>query len=329
MDSDEYFKIPILSLNDDLIAVELDLYIKLPNNKVLKIANKGESKKPIVEKYLKKNVNFLYLDKKQFHFFTKNFSSSLDISENAKNKKSIKEQAQELNELNIGYQTLKSLFEHKAINQTSIDVAKKITKRALGIVQEGNTLKHLQTFKKECVQEFMRSIITAHLACFVLDYFKWSSESIKEKVVLGSILCDITLSQDDFKKLKAHQGLPSELPENIRNHPFDVVQLLSKQSGLVEADTLIMIEQHHEIPGRQGFPKGLHHSRISPLTAVFIVVNYFVEQLMAVDFSEDQKKERIENTYSVIPSKFEYGHLKKAADALYKVLMTDELPSNI
>ena len=322
----KFISIRIEALKDNDLALDFDLFIKLSSGKTLKIAHKAEPKNTILDKYLEKGVEELLLDKHQYNAFIEQMADHLRIKDGVEEeepKLTPEEQALEMKKLNNGYETLKSIFQHDQIEQNSMSMAKSITKRALNIVREGQTLKYLQEFRKSCGQEFMRSIITSQICCCMVDHLPWGNESVKEKIVLGSILCDITLNKQSFEELRSHKGTLEELPTHILNHPYDVVRVLSSQPGLVEPDTLILIEQHHELPAGDGFPKGLEFNRISALTATFIVGNYFVERLMTSEFEEHQKNERIENTLAVIPLKFNIGHFKKAADALEKVFRDD------
>ena len=322
MSTNQYVKVNISALKVYGGGIDFDLFLKLTNSKVIKIGNQGEDKTVLLAKYELKGITSLLLSREHYDDFVKRAMNDLEthVNSTSENKEQkLEEQREDLKRLDAAQAILRSLFELECIDESSMGLAKNVTKGALKIIGQGHTMKNLQDFKKNCSQEFMRAVITSHVSCCMIDFFPWSSPSSKEKVVLGSILCDITLTGEMFKKLRAHKGTPEELPKEIFNHPFTVLKLLSQRPGFVESDTLIMIEQHHELPDGKGFPKGLSFNRINPLPSIFIVANYFVEKLMSAEFSAEHQEERIINTLSVIPSKFYQGHFKKAADALEKV----------
>jgi response regulator RpfG family c-di-GMP phosphodiesterase len=67
----------------------------------------------------------------------------------------------------------------------------------------------------------------------------------------------------------------------------------------------MIISQHHELPEGNGFPNALHHTRIAPLSALFIVAHDFLfyfertKNANLVTFAKEQEH------------RYTQGHFKK------------------
>jgi hypothetical protein len=68
-------------------------------------------------------------------------------------------------------------------------------------------------------------------------------------------------SSEEIQEYKLHPLKASELSKVMHNIPPDV-------------DTILL--QHHEKPDGKGFPNGITHSKMSPLSTVFIVAHDLV-----------------------------------------------------
>ena len=100
-------------------------------------------------------------------------------------------------------------------------------------------------------------------------------------------------------------------------HPQDSCRkLMESKSNLFDHEVLSIIEQHHESPDGQGFPKGLSSSQILKLPAFCILASSLMKKLIEEDFNPD-KKEKIINELS---TKFCKGHFQQAMDALKSAL---------
>jgi HD-GYP domain-containing protein (c-di-GMP phosphodiesterase class II) len=123
------------------------------------------------------------------------------------------------------------------------------------------------------------SHLTAYLACAVASQMKWGSEQTFMKLNLACFLHDITLSNHELAaetSLKAVEANTAKYTaQEIRaykGHAREAANLASRFSE-VPPDVDAIIAQHHELPDGKGFPLALNHTRIAPLSAIFIVAH--------------------------------------------------------
>ncbi len=121
------------------------------------------------------------------------------------------------------------------------------------------------------------STLLAYLACCISTFLEWHSVTTQYKLSLAAFLHDMTISDHGLARF---QTLPELFgsgkvfsPEEIRgfqNHPSEAADLVA-DLPLIPPDVGLIIAQHHERPDGSGFPRGLRASRISPLSAVFMI----------------------------------------------------------
>jgi len=98
-------------------------------------------------------------------------------------------------------------------------------------------------------------------------------------------------------------------------HPTHAAALVREFKQL-PADVDVIVEQHHELPDGTGFPAGLKHQKISPITAVFILAhrlytfNSHHQQPGSIGILADFEKS--------LPDTFQVGEFKKVIQVLRK-----------
>ncbi len=179
-----------------------------------------------------------------------------------------------------------------------------------------NIFRIFKQFKKKCNAEFLNAIFVSFSTSCMIDRYYWQSDKVKEKVSLGVMLSDITLSGNDFERLSEHNGPWNELPGKIFRHPLETVEKIQKFTALQGKELQEVIEFHHEMPDGSGYPRGLDHRRIPLLACVHIVARHFVEDLMAIEFDFKRRDELMAKLYV----KFNKGHFKSALFTIYEFL---------
>lgn len=95
-----------------------------------------------------------------------------------------------------------------------------INNRAIALINESPSIySFVKRFKKNCSDEFLRSVLTSYIMALMIDQFLWKSDAVKEKAALASMLCDVLLEKEDFQILHQWEKEGGELPEHIRTHP--------------------------------------------------------------------------------------------------------------
>ena len=80
-----------------------------------------------------------------------------------------------------------------------------------------------------------------------------------------------------------------------------------------------MVEQHHERPDGTGFPKKLRHTTITLLSAIQIVAEDFIENLIATNFDHRLHDEILRKFLN----RYYQGNFRKAAMSLCKMFGMD------
>lgn len=208
------------------------------------------------------------------------------------------------------------------INQIGVDVdtvrlLKTVNQRAMELLNESPTLyAFVKKFKKNCSDEFMRTTLTSYVMSLMIDQFDWKSDPVKEKGALASMLCDLILEKSDFEKYRAALKAGEVVPDELRTHPIEVAEKLRARRGLIPAETLTIIEQHHELPSGKGFPLGITANRFNHLSCIFILSQQFVELLFLENFNYQKRLEIIQK----LRQTYECKSFEKSLEALTAVV---------
>ncbi|MEE3079390.1 MAG: response regulator [Bdellovibrionota bacterium] len=167
------------------------------------------------------------------------------------------------------------------------------------------------------------SYIMAHIGLLInisvgiSKHLDWASEQTLEKFIFAAYLHDLALGPetrlakiDDLSvlEIKDHEFTKEEI-DLIKYHPSASKKLIEHKSG-IPSDVLTLIEQHHELPNGQGFPRGIEHKRITPLSSVFIVSHWLT------DFIINNPKWTVDKFLSKYKSKVKGPHFRKAMKAI-------------
>jgi len=220
--------------------------------------------------------------------------------------------------VNAAMETVKGIINQLGVEPETVRLLKTINGRAMTLLQESPSIfAFIKSFKKNCSEEFLLSILTNYIMSLTIDKFPWRSEQVKEKGALASMMCDMTLTKEDFKILRDYEKNGGELTDKLRRHPADIAENLKRNKLLIPIETITIIEQHHELPDGTGFPHGINSNRFNQLSAIFIVAQQFTSMLHDSGYDYELRSEII----SKIRTK--YGSSKmfdKAIDALVGVV---------
>ncbi len=137
------------------------------------------------------------------------------------------------------------------------------------------------TFRTEV--EMIINISTA--ICMQMD---WNTEKTLEKFVYAAYLHDFSLvDRSDLARIHSTEalvGLKDKLsPEDyqfVLDHPNATCKSLDSLKEITP-DIALMIAQHHELPSGKGFPAKITHTKIPPLSVVFIIAHDLTHYLLA------------------------------------------------
>ncbi len=130
------------------------------------------------------------------------------------------------------------------------------------------------------------------LCCVVAHNIGWHSEITQQKLVMAALMHDHFVDNAYYSDLDILNNLNQSSKDNKAyfQHPLKAAELARSLKGL-PSDIDHIILEHHERPDGSGFPRGLSSSRISSLSALFIIcesmVIYFHGKTMSQKLLDD------------------------------------------
>ena len=127
-----------------------------------------------------------------------------------------------------------------------------------------------------------KSLLTAYLAENLARKVGWDSDSTKNKLIAAAVLQDIALPEDSMSKIntlsefKKHDFNEDEL-EKFINHPTVAANFANQFISYPDIDHLI--ENHHELSQRKGFPNRPSSSRFTQMIALFNTAQYVAGEI--------------------------------------------------
>ncbi len=286
-DEEKLIKIPITQLvkfSDSFAGAEIHLSVA---GKFVRLNYATDEFLDILRRLQQKEVEQVYIRQSEVKVIMKEIQESLSARKFYQSKTTVEEKVEVLDE---SMKTVKNIINQIGVDSETVTLLRLVNVRTMSILQESPGLyAFIKRFKKNCSEEFLRAMLTSYVLALMVDKFPWRSESVKEKGAMASLLCDLLLDKKDFEILRKWEKDGGELPEHIRNHPFEIAEKLRQKRDLIPFETITIIEQHHEMPDGSGFPDGINGGRINQLSAIFIVSQRFIELLCDTNFDYEMR----------------------------------------
>lgn len=130
------------------------------------------------------------------------------------------------------------------------------------------------------------SMALAYMSCAFARALGWNSEFTLKKLALASVLHDIVLERDESARIRTTDEI-SELRQGghnndalaVENHPLLVAELVRSMHDYPLGVDLL-VAHHHDLPGSRGFPSLPDARKIDQLSALFIFMHDFVDRYM-------------------------------------------------
>lgn len=164
------------------------------------------------------------------------------------------------------------------------------------------------------------STALAHISCCIAQEMSWTSDNTFNKLILASLLHDTMVTNPELAKITLLKDLevrkkefPDEQTRAYLQHTIKAAEVV-KTFKEVPPDVDNIIIQHHEgeLPlSGSGFPRGLSHNYIAPLSALFIVAHDLTQEVLtaAEGFS-------LESFIDKKKGEFDQANFKKIMTAL-------------
>ena len=173
------------------------------------------------------------------------------------------------------------------------------------------------------------SMLLAHLACALAAEMEWKSETTYHKLTLAAFLHDIAIANEDLARFNTLKELGARLlaeptaftPEEVaafKQHPVKAAEI-ARLFDEVPPDVDVILLQHHERPDGSGFPRGLTHTWISPLTAVFIVAHDLVQFILEMPKGAPFDEAAIQEFLGKHKEEYGFSNFKKATEGIRRI----------
>jgi len=273
---DHYCKIPI----DDFISEQnpkYDIYIKLSENKFLKVIHKGGkfSEERII-KFKEKQVEHLYIRQEDFHIFV-GFTNVLCRTVADKKISLAPPKIMRFVEY-TGEIVMQQIFQSTLLDVNKFIDAKQFIESSIkAISNEECLMQVLDSLDAHVDSLYTHSVGVSMLSYLIAKAMGYSNSKILFNVALGGLLHDIgkkeiskeilnkprfKLTQNEIDIYESHPLRGKIILESIKNIPTEVITITY---------------EHHENGLGRGYPRGIDKKRINPMAQIVSVADLFIE----------------------------------------------------
>ena len=140
--------------------------------------------------------------------------------------------------------------------------------------------KELVHMALDCDVDFVK--LQTYFADTLASKYGWDSETTKKKLIISAILQDIAVPDEAMTKINTlprleEEGYEEDQIEKFINHPIAAANYAKQFTTYTDIDYII--ENHHELPGRKGFPNRTSGSKFTQITAVFNSAQYIAGEV--------------------------------------------------
>ena len=290
-----------------------NVYVKLSNHKYVKVINAGSTfDRHDIEKYREKKVSHLYIRNDDFERFQVTIHETPFLTF----------QSDKMSEADLQkclgntHAILKEMILEIGITREIADLAEKSVDEIVNLAyQQQDLAELLKNMQLRLDYIYDHSFLTSIVCCEILKHMHWNTEDKVKKLVMAAILHDIKISDPNICKIDSSldtrlQSYSTQERKAFFAHPMET-SLLITGVDFISPEVASIILQHHETPEGDGFPNGLHHSKLSLLSCIFIVAHAFVQKNLELDFDPDQQNKIFEE----LIKRFSLGSFKSVLDA--------------
>ncbi len=257
-----------------------DLYLAITTKSYIKIIS---AEKPYthatLSKYARKNVKYLYIKKdEQIKYLEEETKKCMKALKVAKPEdKGI--YLLLLRSITILHQFILAL----GVTDTVLAFTNAIAEAIVQQYRSKQTLKAILKVYPTFYQGIAsKSLLTAFLAQAFAWKIGWESNTTKMKLAVSAILQDITLPEETMAKansLKSDyiKGHDARAIEEYKSHPVKAAEFAKQFTNFPDIDYII--EAHHELPNRKGFPNRPSSSKLTQICAVFNVAQHIAAEI--------------------------------------------------
>lgn len=255
-----------------------DIYVRLGQNKFLKLFNQGEFfKEGRLKKYVTEKNSYLYfLTSERRHYM----QYMNELASKVVNKPMVETEIK----LNLMKGVVEKYVEEAftvGLKPSLLEYSKTICDNLYDTVKSSPDLYLvMRNFELADESEYSHAFVSAFFSVMVLKQFSWQTPKSVETMTLGAFFHDIGLIKipKGLKDMDLSKMTPTQ-KTTYHSHCEVGVNMLP-QNPLMSAAVKQIIYQHHELSDGTGFPSRLSDHKIFPMAKILSLVNYFSDTMI-------------------------------------------------
>lgn len=298
--------------------VPYDVYIELTATKFGKVISKDKFySHQLIQNYSRKNIKYLYLRKDEHLKFLDTSIKNLLKIYDAKLSDRKKYMMLHLKTAFFMHQFIRAASVSDEINKLAHYFIDSVSNLVRSYESISDLLDSISDSGNVTFAE--QSVATAYVCERILLNMGWTADMTRGKLILASLLQDISLGNDDLIKIRSINDpnlkmFSEEEQEDFKNHPQKAAHLSTYFNGFSDVDFILM--EQHEHPTGDGFPKGLNSSGLTTISCIFILASNFVSRMALTPKSPTQHKDILTSMKRV----YNTGNFKDPLKALERAL---------
>lgn len=270
---DEFTRIKITDFYSGNAAI-FDLYLRLKENRYIKILHGGDFFDPDVVKRYKeeKKVDYLYFrtqDRMLYIHFVNNMMKKLLKSPKASTKAKVNAIK------NLSEKYIEEIYT-TGLQPQLVDEGKEVCENIHDIIEkEPNLYKFLKEMEEFDPTAYTHAFLVVFFSSMICRFLDWASQATVDKIALGGMLHDIgKLKLDKSVMLLTEDKMNDKQLKEYKKHPEVGVDMVSSFPMITQPVKQIIF-QHHELVDGTGFPAEITGIKIYPLAQVVGLVDFW------------------------------------------------------
>ncbi|HLE10723.1 MAG: hypothetical protein A2504_02590 [Bdellovibrionales bacterium RIFOXYD12_FULL_39_22] len=302
-------------------SLPCDVFIKLSDNKVIKIINKDEMySQEIIEKYKGKGIKYLFVQEGDFATFSSFVYTTLRSSV-AVARDDAKANSEEIDVSEKDIAVVHDLIRHLNVEQSTVAVLNEVSTTSIRTINKAPALKDtVMSMMKEKGYLYGHCLMISYISGLIANKMRCDSKTTLQQLSIAAILHDIALDSEELARVEdlndeKNSPLDWKTKEKIKKHPIVAANLATKIKDLLP-DVSSIILSHHERPDGRGFPRGLGPTAVLQIGCIFIVAEDFVNRVCCQELNAEFLT-KIKNDFS---KKYGKGNFRAPLQGLLDVL---------
>lgn len=274
----EYCKVSI----DEFVAkpkIDFDVFIKLSDTKIIKIAYKGaEIPRDKVEHYKEKGVKHLYILREDFDKLVR---FNLGLANLIQNRTDISS-AKKLNFLKYTGEVILEKTFVQGIDKASYMEAKKYLEMTLDAVTDSpENLDLLNVLNSHSDHVYAHSLGVSMYSVMIARQLGFESETSLFKLSMAGLFHDIGKKEIDRAILEKPRHLMSKEERSlVESHVVRGQEILNSMPSM-PSDVIQLAREHHEDLEGMGYPFRKNKQSQHPMSKILQAANIFIENILA------------------------------------------------